>query len=146
GVRKATRERIRGAGTRVLRHASVEVLHHIPHVRERSVVEKEPGVPELPQRQRAELEGIVVASSDVPPSVVNKVWIVSHQAIQGLYRMVAQPEIEKVFFHELTGSGHVGVVHLLVEHRAAVAGEATCATSRRGREEELGSAPLADRQ
>src|SRR6266849_7302658 len=49
---------------------------------------------------------------------------------------------EEVLFHELTGPGHVRVVRLLVEHGAGVAGDATCAAIRRGREEELGSTPL----
>ena len=39
--------------------------------------------------------------------------------------MVGKTEVEEILFDELTGAGHVGVVHLLVERRAAVAREAT---------------------
>ena len=59
GVCEPRRERGRGAGRGVLRHAGVEVLHHIPDLRERAVVEEGPGVLELTQRQAAELERIV---------------------------------------------------------------------------------------
>ena len=57
--------------------------------------------------------------------------------IQGLERVVGEPEVVEVLFHELTDAGHVRVVDLLVEHRTAVAGVAAGAAVPRGREEEL---------
>ena len=123
------RQRARGAGLCVLRHTGVEIPHHVLHARERAVVEEESGVLELPQRQHAELEGVAVADRDFPPAVIAEVGIVSRRAIQGLERVVGEPEVVEVLFHELTDAGHVGVVHLLVEHRTAVAGVATRAAA-----------------
>ena len=137
GVREAGRERARRGGLRVLRHTGVEVPHHVLDARERAVMEKESGVPELPQRQRAELEGVAVADRDFPPALIEEVRIVPRRAIQGLERVIGEPEVEEVLFHELTDAGHVGVVHLLVQHRAAVAGVAPRAAVRRGREEQV---------
>ena len=109
-------------------------------------MEEEAGVLELAQRQHAELEGVAVAAGDFPPSVVAEVRIVSPHGVQGLERVVGEPEVVEVLFHELTDAGHVGVVHLLVEHRTAVAGVAARAAAPRGREEELCAAPLGGRQ
>jgi hypothetical protein len=56
--------------------------------------------------------------------------------------VVGEPDIDEVLFHEQTGL----VAELFVEHRAAVAGNASRPTSPCGGEEEPGSAPLSDRQ
>src|SRR5207237_8220721 len=103
---------------------------------------------ELPHRRPAEMSAVPVTGGDLPTSLIAKVRIVSRRDVQGLEGMVFEPEVEEVLFDELTYPGHVGVVDLLVEHRAAVAGIATRPTlpTARGREEELGAAPLLDRQ
>src|SRR6516225_8022720 len=74
GVREPGRERGRGASHGVLRYAGVEVLHHIPDFRERTVVEEGPRVLELTQGQGAELERLVRAEGDIlPPDVLGVV-------------------------------------------------------------------------
>ena len=80
--------------------------------------------------KHAELEGVAVTGRDFPPAIIAEVGILSASGIQGLERVVGESEIVEVLFHELTGPGHVRVVNLLVEHRAAVAGVAACATIR----------------
>ena len=60
--------------------------------------------------------------------------------------MVADSDVEEILLDECTDTGDIRVVRLLVEDRAAVTGEATRSTIRRGREEELGSTPLRARE
>ena len=138
GAGKPGRQRSRRAGLCVLWQTRVEIPHDVFHARERAVVEEEADVLELSQRQHAELEGVAVTSRDFPASVIAKVRILVRHGIQGLERVVGEPEVVEVLFHELPHAGHVGVGHLLIEHRAAVAAVAPGAAVFRGREEEAG--------
>jgi len=66
------------------------------------------------------------------------------QRVQCLDRVVADADVEEILLDELPDSGDVGVIGLLVEHRSAVASEATRSTRAiSGRsEEQLGAAKL----
>jgi hypothetical protein len=121
-------------------------LHHITDFRERAVVEECAGILELPQRQDAELEGIAIFEGNLLPPFVVEVRIISREPAQRLERVVANPDVEEILFDKLTDPGDVRVVGLLVEHRSAVAGVATCAAIRRGCEKEPGSLPLVFRE
>jgi hypothetical protein len=62
--------------------------------------------------------------------------------------VVADADVDEILLNELPDSGDVRVITLFVQHRAAVAREATCATcatcATGGRsEEQLGAAKLA---
>src|SRR5947209_2385718 len=73
-VREPGRERGCGASHRVLRYAGVKVLHHIPDLRKRAVVEEGARVFELTQGQAAELEHVVRVVGDLfPPGVLGVV-------------------------------------------------------------------------
>src|SRR5580765_7754293 len=136
GVCESCRERECGASRGVLRYASVEVLHHIPDLRERAVVEEGSRVLELTQGQAAELEYIVrVVGNLFPPGVLSVIGEVvlpefggvemaPRRRIQRLDRVVADADVEEVLLDELPDSGDVRVIGLLVEHRSAVAREA----------------------
>jgi hypothetical protein len=56
--------------------------------------------------------------------IVVVIRIISRQPVQGLKRVVANPDVDEVLFHGLTDPGNVLVVVLHVEHGSAVAGEA----------------------
>jgi len=147
-----------GAGHGVLRYASVEVLHHVPDFRERAVAEEGASVLELPKHHHAELEGVRAVESDLRPFLdrgsslasLLKAWI-------GWSPIPTLMKFSSTNWPIPVTSGSL----LLVEHRAAVAGEATRPARRtgpafavvvvlvvrgRGREEEPGSAPLCRRQ
>src|SRR6516165_12302964 len=62
--------------------------------------------------------------------------------------MVADADVEEIFFDECADAGDIRIVRLLVQHRTAVAGEAGCAALPvgGGSEKQPGTAPLAFRQ
>ncbi len=88
-------------------------------------MEEELAALKLPHRGGAERVEVAVKARNLIPSGIDEVGIISRQPVQSLDRVVSQPDVEKVLIHELTGPGHVRVVSLLVEHWAAVTGEAT---------------------
>src|SRR4051795_6456956 len=126
----------------MLWHTGIEILHHVPDFRERAIVEKRACVLELPQRHHAEFEGVVIVESNLLPSLVVEIGIIPHQPSQCLERVVPNPDVNKILFHELTDSSNVRIIVLLIEHRSAMAGETTCATRRRGSKEQFGSTSL----
>ena len=130
-----------GAGHGVLRYASVEVLHHVPDFRERAVAEEGASVLELPKHHHAELEGVRAVESDLRPFLdrgssdhfLFKAWI-------GWSPIPTLMKFSSTNWPIPVTSGSL----LLVEHRAAVAGEAArpAPAARCGSKEQPGAAQL----
>ena len=70
----------------------------------------------------------------------------SGDTIQRLQRVVGQADVIEIFLDEPADAGDVGIVDLLVEHRAAVAGVTAAAALRRRCEEQPRAAALRDSQ
>src|ERR1700752_1638352 len=131
-------------GDWVLRHAVIEVLDHVANPRERTVVEEGARVFELPQGDHPELECIIVAEGNFLSALIVEIGIVAGQAVQRLEGGIADSDIYEVFFDQLSDASHIRIIVLLVEHGAAVAGEASGSALAAGcrSEEELRAAEL----
>ena len=122
-------------------------------------MEESTGVLELTQRQGAEPESVARVVCDLlPPDVLGMVGeavlaqlggveVAPCQRVQRLDRVVAEADVDEVLLDELSDSGDVGVIGLLVEHRSAVAREAARPAGAVGgrSKEQIGAPTLAGR-
>jgi len=67
---------------------ALKYRHHVSHLCERGRYGRKPAAPELPQRRRAELEGVAVTARNLPPSIIDEVGIMSRLPVQGLDRVI----------------------------------------------------------
>jgi hypothetical protein len=118
-----------------------------------------PPILELAQGENAELEAVIhdVVGNLCPSRILRVVWeavraairgieMTSRQRVQGLDRMIADSNIDKILLNVRANTGYFWIVVLFVEHRATVATDTPCPAVDRRREEESCAALLRRRQ